>query len=169
MAKESLRANLAIRRTVERVDPRVQLRRLQVAFIAIVHGARRMPDRWYGLTERNRTCSYPFEREREFIHEAIRNGCTSPDRVISYHLTRLQDDLAQFPEALDASEVLYRRLVTEQAEAIEAQTLAHALATEEARERAVRETEEAITLGQLYVMDTRRDLPNHPLPMGAVR
>jgi len=150
------RANLAIRPMRDRVDPRLQLRRLQVAFVAIVHGAKRMPTRWYGLTERHRTVSFPFERERQFVHEAIQLGCTTPMQVMSWHLARLADDLAQFPDAPCVSDVCYIRLMAEQAEALEAQARARGLRTAEADAIALRESEEAIAALQLYVTGVRR-------------
>lgn len=149
MSKETHTANLAVRPTEARIHPRLQLQRLRVAFVGIVFGAKRMPDRWYGLTERNRTVSFPFEREREFIHEAIRQGATTEMQILTWRLTQLADDLAQFPNAPTLSDLCYIRLMAEQAEALQAQARAHGIPTQANREAALRETREAITVLQM--------------------
>lgn len=148
-ATEFTTANLAIRRITDRIEPRVALRRLQVAFVDIVTGAKRMPQKWYDLT-RSRAATFPFQRERQFIHEAIRLGCTSPNQVITWRLKQLADDLAQFSEPLDMNELFFVRLICEQADAVDAQIKAHAMPTAANREAAVAETEEATLMGRLY-------------------
>jgi hypothetical protein len=148
-ATEFSTANLAIRRISDRIEPRVTLRRLHVAYHEIVAGAKRMPKCWYDLT-RNRPTRFPFERDREYVHAAIREGATTPDRVISWRLKQLADDLAQFSEPLEMNELFFVRLICEQAEAADAQTRAHAMPTSLNRDLAIKETEEAWLLGRLY-------------------
>jgi hypothetical protein len=163
MSTESHTANLEVRRPAGSTDPRILMRRLQVAFIGIVAQAKRMPDRFYDLTEKNRKVSYPFERERDFIHEAIHTGATTPNRVLTYYLARIQDDMAQFNEPLRALDVCYVRFMAEFAEAVDKVTLAHGLGTDEAYTAAERETADIIPLAQLCVAGAFRR------PMGVPR
>jgi hypothetical protein len=55
------------------------------------------------------------------------------------------------------AEMLYTRVVREQAEALEAQATHRGLGTETAREHALAETEEAIVAQQLYTVTLRRE------------
>lgn len=57
-----------------------------------------------------------------------------------------------------AGDVVYLQLVREEAQALEAQALARGLGTAEARAEAVRETEEALAVGQIYVTHERLQL-----------
>jgi hypothetical protein len=96
------------------------------------------------------------------IHEAIRAGATTPERVIRYRLAQMHDDLAQFAEAPLLEELLYVELIREQAEAIEAQSLLRALPTPAHRDAAIRETEQASVIGRVFcVLARSRDALFH--------
>lgn len=144
-------ANLAVRQHHSRLDPRMAMRRLCVAFIGIVHGAKKMPATWYELTRKDRVVHFPFERERTFVHAAIREGATTPEKVVAWRMAQILDDLAQFRAAPSAQELIYVNVIREQVEAIDAQSKAHAHPNETHRDRAIRETEESIAALQLYL------------------
>lgn len=144
-------ANLATRRITTRTDPRLAMRRLRVAFIGMVSRARRMPASWYELTRSDRDVAFPFERERRFIHEAIRQGATTPEAVVEWRMAQLRDDIEQFDESPQLEELCYIALIREQSEAISAQSLAHAQPTQAHMDLAVRETREAVTYGKFFI------------------
>lgn len=144
------------------MDPRIAVNRLRVAFIGLVSQAKRMPDCFYDLTEKNRKVSYPFEREREFMHKAIHQGCTTPNAVLTYYLARLADDLSQFDRPVTARELCYVRLMAELADVAESGTLARGLGTEDAVRTFQREAAEVIPIAHLAAAGAC-----FPLPMGA--
>lgn len=142
------------------MDPRISERRLRVALHAVIarDGTQLTPapaHPWHDLTRDEPRAALPCTREREMIHAAIRQGCTTPNQVLSYHLARIADDMAQFDDAPTVSDVCYVRLMAEQAEALEAQALARAFGTPEAEARAAIESEDAITALRLYVAHTQ--------------
>lgn len=151
MPTKSTSASLATSRTTPRTDPRIALRRLRVAFIGMVSGARRMPQGWYELTRTDREVAFPFERERRFIHEAIREGATSPEAIVRWRIAQLLDDLEQFDESPQIDDLSYIALIREQSEAINAQSLAHAEPTDTNLDRAVRETRESVAYMRLFM------------------
>ena len=146
---ETRGANLAICPT-QPVEPRLAHRRRLVAFAAMFSDAERQPQAVYGLTRKQPRVKLPDERERRIIHQAIRDGKTTPERVIHYRLFQLQDDLAQFDDSPALQDLLYLELVREQIEAIDAQSLAHAIPTPAHLDAAVRETEEASLVGRAF-------------------
>ena len=147
-------ANLATRRTHQRTDPRLQLRRLRVAFVGIVSAARRMPAPFYELT-RTRERAYPFEAERCYVHAAIREGATTPEKVVAWRMAQLHDDLAQFDEAPQLEDLVYVQLINEESEAVHAQTIAYAFPTPANREAALRETAEAVSFCHAFMQMVR--------------
>lgn len=160
-ATETRGANLAVRPT-HPIEPRLEKRRRRVAFVEIVADARRLPAAWYAHTRRDPRNKLPSERERELIHEAIRAGATTPERVIAYRLFQMRDDLAQFSETPALAELLYVQMIREEAEAIDAQSTAHALPTPAHLDTAVRETEKASLLGRAFCVLARSGrLPLH--------
>jgi hypothetical protein len=64
--------------------------------------------------------------------------------------------------------VLFTRLVQEEAEAIDAQAIARGLGTGEARQAAIRETEEAIIAQRLYVVREKCRLTSTNRPLSLV-
>lgn len=137
-------------------DPRMAIRRLRVALHALIAfpGGQNTPrpeSPWHDLTRKDPRATHPCEKEREMISAAIRQGCTTPDQVLSYFLARLTDAMAEFPTEVKVSNVCFVRLIQEEAEMVEAQAEARGLATDEAHERAIRETADVIPLAQLYV------------------
>lgn len=142
--------NLAIHQTAPRQDPRIALRRVRVAFAELVTKAPVPGHAWHDVTRTDPRTRLPCEKERAMIHDAIRQGCTTPDRVIRYHVARMQDDLTQFPEAPLLEELLYVQLIREEAEALDAQSIAHALPSAEHQEAAIRATAQVARDARLY-------------------
>lgn len=137
-------------------EPRMALRRLRVALHALIAypGGQNTPrpeSPWHDLTRNEPRATHPCEKERAMIAAAIRQGCTTPDQVLSYFLARLTDAMAEFPIEIRVSDVCFVRLMAEQAEALEAQALARGLGTDDAYTVAERETADLIPLAQLYV------------------
>jgi hypothetical protein len=143
-------AMLARRQSPEPVEPLLAARRLVIALANIPTRTPQPGHAWHDITRTDPRTAMPFAKERGMIHAAIKQGCTTPDRVIAYRLAQMKDDLAQFAEAPNFVELVYVQLVTEEAEAVEAQTLAHALPTAANRDAAIRETEEASTIARAY-------------------
>lgn len=144
-------ANLAVRQPAHRMDPRVAERRLRVALADLVTRTPTARTPWDDNRRREPRSALPCEKERAMIHSAIRNGCTTPERVIGYRLFQMRDDLAQFEEAPDVGELLYVQLIREQAEALDAQSQFHARRTPAHAEIAIKETEDVVTLGRAFV------------------
>lgn len=170
MASQSNRWRLAARR-IPTPDERLSYRRRVVAFCELWQDAKRKPDAIYQLQRAEPRAKLYSERERQLIHDGIRAGMISRERLVRYRLTQLLDDLAQFPGSTPVTDHLYAAAMREVGQAVEAQTLAHALATDEARTTAIRETREAVAAQELLVASYEwpHPLPSHPLPMGAVR
>jgi hypothetical protein len=146
MTTQQHRASLARRQTEGRLHPRLVERRRLAALAELFTDAARKPDALYALTRRDPRCKLPDEKLRTLIHEGIGTGVISRERLVRYRLFQLLDDLAQFPDEAPASDVLYVRLMAEQAEALEAQARAQGLPTPANREHAVRETREAVAI-----------------------
>jgi hypothetical protein len=152
MSTERSRANLAVRPLPERVHPKLTARRRLNALVELFADATRKPDAIHAQTRKQPRSTLPDERERTLIDEGIASGAISPERLIRYRLFQLQCDLAQFPSAApQLEELIYVRLVREEAEAIEAQAIARALPTPANRADAVRESKEAVAALSLYV------------------
>lgn len=138
------------------IEPRHRLRRLRIALHALIAypGGQNTPEPeapWHDLTRAEPRAAHPCEKERAMIAAAIRQGCTTPDAVLRYFIARLTDAMAEFPNNITVRDVCYVALIANEAEAVEAQTLARGLGTDEAHERAIRETADIIPLAQLYV------------------
>lgn len=150
-------------------EPRMRLRRLRVALHALISfpGGQNTPtpeSPWHDLTRNEPRATHPCEKERAMIANAIRQGCTTPDQVLSYYLVRLDDAMQEFSPSVRLADVCYVRLISEGAEAVEWQTKAKGLNTPETHERACRETEDVIGIAQIYVAGTR-----NPVSLGAPR
>lgn len=147
-----------------RVSPQIEERRRLVAFAELFADAPRKPDALHALTRREPRCQLPDEKQRSMIHDGIRAGVVSRERIVRYRATQLLDDLAQFGDTdADAVDVCYVRAMIEIAEAVEAQTVARALPTDANRLAAVRETREAVAELQCHVLTLP---PRHVVPMG---
>jgi hypothetical protein len=160
-------SSLARHQSDHRVDPRLAERRLRVALQQVIT---RTPDPvhpWHDNSRAEPRAPLVCAKERELLHAAIAQGCTTPMQIVSYYLARLADSLNQFPEQLLASDVLYVRLMAEEAEALEAQALAHGIPTPANRETALRETREAIVVQQLEC--ALLESGEFPRPMGVPR
>jgi hypothetical protein len=144
-ATQHHRAALAGRPT-EGLHPRIAHRRRLSAFVELFTDASRKPDAVYAIQRKDPRVKLYDEREREIIHQGIKDGVISRERIVRYRLSQLLDDLAQFPHDVPVSDVVYVRLMAEQAEALEAQAIARALPTSANRDAAVRETKDAIAM-----------------------
>lgn len=150
--------SLATHQRAAAIDDRLAERRLRVALAEIIADAPSYPEprwRWEDVARTQPRSSMPFKREREMIHSAIREGKTTPEHVIRYYLARMHDDLAQFAEAPLLEELLYRQLINEQVQAIDAQSRAHALPSPAHIDDAIRETEESTLLGRVFCVLAR--------------
>jgi hypothetical protein len=156
------------RQPAARLDPRMALRRLRVALGAVVTKYPQPDWPWEDNARKEPRSPAPCEKEREMLTAAIRQGCTTRDRVLTYYLLRIQDSMAQFPDAAQfaLSDILYVRAMAEQAEALEAQARARALPSPEHCEVAARETREAMGVQELLVATYERGdtLPFPPFP-----
>jgi hypothetical protein len=103
----------------------------------------------------------PFARERDMIHEAIRDGDDAGARdPLSARADARRSRAVRRGAALE--ELLYVELIREQAEAIEAQSLLRALPTPANRDAAIRETEESSVVGRVFcVLARSRDALFH--------
>lgn len=121
-------------------------RRRCVAFCELFSDAPRKPDFVYELQRRDRRHQLPDERQRRLIHDGIREGYISRERVIRYRAAQLLDDLAAFPSNTPANERLLAVMLREIGEAIEAHIVAEGTPSSENRAGAVREGRQAIAL-----------------------
>lgn len=153
-ATETRGANLAVRQTPQ-LTPAIARRRRDVAFYEMFDGVPKKPDAVYAVTRKQPRRKPYDEREREVIHNAIHAGEITPERYMRYRLAQMQDDLAQFAEAPALEELLYVQLIREQAEALDAQSRAHALPSPAHIDAAVRETEEASLVGRVFCVLAR--------------
>lgn len=119
------------------------------AFLALFQHAKRKPQAIYDLQQHK--TKLPAERERELIHDGIREGYITREQVVNYRLAQTADDLGQFPTGYTPQEAMFVQVVTEFAEAMEALTLANGIPSRENCERAAKETREALLVGELHV------------------
>lgn len=151
MSTKLNQVHLAVHQTDPRPDPRMALRRMRVALAEVITQApTSMADAWYDVSRKEPRAALPCAKERAMIHAAIADGCATPESVIRYRLFQMHDDLTQFGEAPLLEELLYVQMIQEQAEAIDAQSRAHALGTTTLELQAIRETEEATVLQRAY-------------------
>lgn len=132
------------------ITARLAERRRLVAFAELFQHAARKPDALYALTRKEPRCALPDEKQRQMIHDGIREGVISREQIIRYRATQLLDDLAAFPDAGSAAEALYVPMVREIAQALDAQTVAHGVPTPANQDTAVRESKEAIAVLELH-------------------
>ncbi|MDB4892190.1 MAG: hypothetical protein JWL61_4045 [Gemmatimonadetes bacterium] len=152
MPTKTSRVILANHHTQPPMDPRLATRRLRIAFAEVVTRTPEPSAPWYDVTRSDPRAQLPCTKERTMLHAAIRQGCTTPERIIAYRITQLQDDLAQFNETPLLEELIYQHLVREQAESIDAVSRAHAMPTPAHRDAAIRETEEASLMGRVFCL-----------------
>lgn len=151
MSTNRSRASLAARQSATRVDPRMAYRRMRVAFAAIVFKTPEPKHLWHDNTREQPRSPLPNDKEREMIHGAIHQKCTTPELILRYRIAQLHDDYAQFENPPRLEDIFFVELIREQSQAIDAQARAHAFPTPENLEAAARETEDAVTLGQMCV------------------
>lgn len=168
MSTEHQGSQLALRQTRHPISPRIEYRRRLVAFIELFADAVRKPDAIYALTRKEPRCRLPDDKQREMIHDGIREGMISRARIIRYRAAQLLDDLAQFPEESCPKDLLYIQAMIETAEMVEALTVAQGVPTETNRVTAVREAREAIATSELHCSALLAP-PAHPLPLGRPR
>lgn len=130
------------------VTERLAARRRLVAFVELFADAPRKPDAIYDLTRAEPRCQLPDEKKHRLIHQGIKDGVISRERLIRYRATQLLDDLAAFPDAGTPAEALYVPFMKELAEAVDAQTVARGVPTPANVDHAVRETREAIVVAE---------------------
>ena len=147
--------------------PRLVRRRRLAAFVELFNDAPRKPDALYELQRAEpRVKGLPDDRQREIIHDGIRAALISRERIIRYRAQQLLDDFRQFPDEASATDVTYTRLMLEEAEAIEAQTIAHALPTPSNIDAAIRETRELVAVAELECRILELYPLTHVIPMG---
>jgi hypothetical protein len=168
MSTEYQGSQLALRHTRHPISPRLEYRRRLVAFMELFADAVRKPAAIYALSRKEPRCRLPDDKQREIIHDGIRDGLISRARIIRYRAAQLLDDFAQFPEESGPKDLLFVEAMLQTAECVEALTVAHGLPTEANRIAAVRESREAIATTELHC-HVLLALPTHPLPMGASR
>jgi hypothetical protein len=155
MTTQLHRSRLAPRQTQQpprrrhQVDERLQYRRRLIALCDLFSDAPRKPDAIYALQRKEPRCQLPDEKLRSLIHEGIRDGKISRERLIRFRALQLIDDFQQFSDEATAEDVLYVRAMLEHAEAIEAQTIAHTMPNDSNRAAALRETRECIAMQEL--------------------
>lgn len=156
---------------------RFALRRLRIALADVIRdpaalSGQRTPTPaypWHDVTRDAPRAALPCEKERAMLHAAIRQGCTTREKIVAYRAQQLLDDFAQFPDEASPNDIMFTRLLLEQAEAIEAQTVAHGLPTEENRARAIRESREAISVMELECRVLELRPRTFAVPMGVPR
>lgn len=156
-----------LERQSNRTEPRRRLRRLRIALHAMIAypGGQLTPEPeapWHDLTRQEPRAAHPCEKERTMIANAIRQGCTTPQQVLSYYLARIQDSMEEFATPVRVSDVCFVRLIAELADVVESGTLARGLGTAEALQTFQRETAEVVPIAQLVAAGAC-----FPLPMGA--
>lgn len=124
-------------------------RRRCVAFCELFSDAPRKPDFVYELQRRDRRHHLPDERQRRLIHDGIREGYISRERMIRYRAAQLMDDLSAFPNDTPANERLLAVMLREIGEAIEKHVIAEGTPSFENRADAVREGREAVAILEL--------------------
>lgn len=88
----------------------------------------------------------PDERHHRFIHDGIRDGAISRERIIRYRVTQLLDDLAAFATPAPANERLLAVLMRELGEGAQWAVVAEGTPSAENRLRASQELKEAAAL-----------------------
>lgn len=78
------------------ITARLEQRRRLVAFCELFSDASRKPDAIYDLQRSEPRCGLPDEKQRSLIHQGIREGYITRDRLIRYRLSQILDDLEQF-------------------------------------------------------------------------
>lgn len=141
--------SLARHQTQPRLSPRMAERRLRVALANVLTKTPMPRHAWDDNTRTDPRCTVACDREREMLHQAIRQGCTTPEKVVEYYLVRMADSLAQFDEAPLLEEMCYLQWFKEQGEAHDAVARLHVLPTHEHRESAIREVTEASFLSRV--------------------
>jgi hypothetical protein len=164
---EQNRAPLARRPLADRIHPRLEMRRRLSAFVELFADAPKMPAALNNLTRAEPRTKLYDERQREVIHAGIRDGLICRERLIRFRASQLMDDFAQFPDEASAHVVTYVRLMLEEAEAVHAQTIAHAMPTPGNIDTAIRETKKLVAVAELECAVLRAPLPSHASPMDA--
>lgn len=145
-------AMLARRQTPPRLDERLALRRLRIALMAVIIARRPEPTHaWDDVARTDPRAALPCEKERAMVHAAIHQGLTTPERVIDYRLFQMADDLAQFDEAPQLAELLYVRLIQDEAEALDAQSIDHALPSPTHHVAAIAATQQLVRDARVFL------------------
>lgn len=154
-------------------------RRVRTAFVNVTEplGYRPPPAAWV----LNKAAGKEARRPWGSYADALRNVATvgaqtsgpvaheTRERIIDSILALAAYVLEPLDDGMPLDVVLFTRLVTDEAEALDAQALARGLGTAEARAAAVRETEEAIIASQCYVVAERAQLQQSGGSIGLVR
>jgi hypothetical protein len=141
-------AALARRQSGHRMDPRLAERRIRNALQEVIRNpalpsGQRTPCPeypWHDNTRAEPRAQLVCAKERELLEAAISQGCTTPAQVIEYYLVRIEDSLAHFESPHEARELVYIKLAIDEAEALQAQSVDHALPSPEHRRAAVEAT-----------------------------
>lgn len=150
----SFRQSITVR--TAQIAERLVCQRRKDAFVELFSNASRKPDALNELTRAEpRIKGLYDDRHRTLIHDGIRAGYITREQVIRYRASQVRDDLAAFPDARQADDTLFCALMTEAGEMVEAQVVARGQPTPENVERAVRETDEAISVAAMYVESQR--------------
>ena len=121
------------------------------AFLALFANAPRKPDAIYEYQRSHCRLQLPDEKQRALIHEGIRAGYITRDQIVAYRATQLLDDLSAFAGSESAADALYVAFMTEAADAVEHNTIAHGMPTPDNVARAAQETRELVAVAQMRV------------------
>lgn len=132
-------------------------RRMRVAFCELFHDAPRKPAFIHELQRRDQRVPLPDQRQRALIHDGIRSGMISRERIVRYRATQLLDDLAAFPTAAPANERLLALVMREIGEAAESAIVAESVPSGENRMRAIRESKDAVAALELHAATLERE------------
>lgn len=131
-------------------------RRRRVAFCELFTDATRKPPFVYELQRRDPRHALPDARQHALIHEGIREGYITRERIIRYRAMQLLDDLAAFPNHTPANERLLAQMLREVGEGVESAIIAEGTPSIEHQTRAARELREAGAYCELYVATIER-------------
>jgi hypothetical protein len=138
------------------ITKEIAARRRRVAFCELFHDAPRKPQFIYEQQRANPRVPLPDERQHQLIHDGIRAGLITRERIIRYRATQLLDDLASFPSDTPANERLLAVLMREIGEGAQWAVVAEGTPSAENRLRASQELKEAAALCLVHAVTVER-------------
>lgn len=153
-APKNLRERAVVRSAP--VTKQIAERRLRVAFCELYHDAPRKPAFIHELQRRDQRVPLPDARHRALIHEGIRAGFISRERLVRYCAAQLLDYLGVFEDHTPAQDRLLAIVMRELGEAAESAIVAESVPSGENRSRAIRESKDAIAVLELHAATLER-------------